>query len=84
MVEVVYELDICGFCACLIANGDGSGDPERAERAQDAALGVWGDDLREVVLSCDHEAEECYTDMFRCDYCREDVWEDHHKGVILK
>lgn len=83
-MQVIHELDICGFCAVLIANGDGSGDPERAQLAHDAALGVWGDDLRHLSMSCDHEEDGCSTDMFRCDYCREDVFEDHHRGVILR
>lgn len=84
MVTVHAELDICHDCAVVIANGDDSADPERADRAFDAAYGVWGDDLRYLSLSCSRCEDECPTDAFRCDYCREDVYAYRHAAVILK
>jgi hypothetical protein len=80
---VTAELDICQDCAVVIANGDDSADPERAAAAFDHAFGVWGDGLRELSLSCSDLEEECAQDMFRCDYCGEDVYGYRHAGVIL-
>ena len=74
------ELDVCHACAVVLVNGDDSADPERAERAADAAYAVWGDALRDLVCA---DEEEARMDSFRCDYCREDTHDYRHAFVLL-
>ena len=78
------DLDICHECTVVIVNGDDSADPERAAAAYEHAYGVWGDDLRHLVMACSHEDEECPREMFRCDYCEEDTYDWKHTFAILE
>lgn len=75
-VHVVYELEICHECACIVANGVESAEQEAA---CDAAYGVWGDDLGRLALG-DSQGDGF---MFRCDYCREDTFGEKHSAVIF-
>lgn len=77
----MLDIDICGFCAVMITNDDDSSDPERGERAREAAFKVWGSKLRELALDCDQR--RCHTDEFDCGYCRERTYDYKHHAVIL-
>ncbi len=69
-------LDVCGACACLIANGDASGDEDGGE-ARSAALGATLDRLNAThpVVACptdedgDHVSHGYTSDA--CDVCGE-------------
>jgi hypothetical protein len=69
------EMDVCHACAVVIVNGDASADEERAERAFDTAFGIYGDDLQYLTCNSSEESDDASQQMFRCDYCREDVYD---------
>lgn len=87
-MHVEYEMYLCPECTILVVNGDGSGLPDGDEgRRHDAALAVWGDDLRKIVMACGGEDEHVDCEgfhIFQCGYCRDVVANERHSFAILK
>ena len=83
-MQIKYdELAVCVDCAMLIANGEvqDNGHDVTAEHA--AKVGAqWGDDTRNLVLSCPDECEGWFSSS-SCDGCGSTLGGERHPAAVL-